>query len=376
MSAKNNRLSTCWACGAIMSFMFLCYCASGQEITVVAPPELEELEGRYRGTGPNNATRVQYLYDSSFFESLEGYHDILSLAWRPDMTTNQVRVHTDSITVRLSTTDAEKLSLNFAENVGTDVTTVLDGPLTVSTFADSSPRSFDFRVDFTTPFLYDPRQGNLLVEFATPGFDVGGWWVDNEEFDAQDHLLIQAWRGPSAATADTADAGWNALAAMEFTFAAITLGDFDRDGLHDVDDVDLLATTILRQEYHPFFDINSDGLMNQDDRIMWVTEVKNSWFGDANLDGMFDSDDLIEVFSQGKYGTGEAAGWAEGDFDGDLDFDADDLLHALAGGGYDIGARKVTAAVPEATSLTLLGVGLFLSVNAGRIFRKIDRTCI
>ncbi len=56
--------------------------------------------------------------------------------------------------------------------------------------------------------------------------------------------------------------------------------------------------------------------------------------GDANLDGVFDSEDIIQVFQSGKYETGESATWGEGDWDDDGYFDTGDLLSAFQNGAY------------------------------------------
>ena len=53
---------------------------------------------------------------------------------------------------------------------------------------------------------------------------------------------------------------------------------------------------------------------------MWVDDLKNTWIGDANLDGEFNSGDMVQVFVGGKYETGEDAGWEEGDWNGDMKF--------------------------------------------------------
>jgi hypothetical protein len=54
--------------------------------------------------------------------------------------------------------------------------------------------------------------------------------------------------------------------------------------------------------------------------------------GDVNLDGRFDSSDLVAVFQRGKYGVRPAERqitWMDGDWDSDGDFDADDLAAAF-----------------------------------------------
>lgn len=59
--------------------------------------------------------------------------------------------------------------------------------------------------------------------------------------------------------------------------------------------------------------------------------------GDANLDGHFNSSDLVAVFQAGKYETMQPATWAEGDWNGDGVFDSGDLVAAFQDGCYEDG---------------------------------------
>ena len=53
--------------------------------------------------------------------------------------------------------------------------------------------------------------------------------------------------------------------------------------------------------------------------------------GDANLDGVFDSSDLVLIFQNGHYEKHQAgiATWAEGDWNGDQRFTTSDLVLAF-----------------------------------------------
>ena len=69
---------------------------------------------------------------------------------------------------------------------------------------------------------------------------------------------------------------------------------------------------------------------------------------------MFDSGDFVAVFIEGLYETGEAAGWAKGDWNADLVFDSGDFVAAFIDGGYEIGAYPgAVQAVPEPSNLAL-----------------------
>jgi hypothetical protein len=89
----------------------------------------------------------------------------------------------------------------------------------------------------------------------------------------------------------------------------------------------------------------------------------NTWIGDANLDKVFDSSDLVDVLSAGTYEAAVEAVWSTGDFNGSGRFDSKDLIDALADGGYEQGARPV-AAVPEPAVYVLVALALLvLTVN-------------
>ena len=96
------------------------------------------------------------------------------------------------------------------------------------------------------------------------------------------------------------------------------------------------------------------------------TQQKRTWYGDANLDGEFDSRDLSQVLAAGKYETGQATGWDEGDWNGDVHFGTGDFVTALIEGGYERGPKQPIAAVPEPTSALLFVISLIGIVASGR----------
>ena len=128
-------------------------------------------------------------------------------------------------------------------------------------------------------------------------------------------------------------------------------GDFNANGLLDIEDLNrLLQATV--EGFSPQFDLNGDGRLNQADRSRWVVDLRRTWFGDANLDGLFGTGDLLLVFQAGKFETAAMALWQEGDWDGDLRFSTGDLVTAFQDAGFERGpraARPAAAAVPEPT---------------------------
>ena len=126
----------------------------------------------------------------------------------------------------------------------------------------------------------------------------------------------------------------------------------------DVADIDKLTSEIQAGSVDLPFDLNQDGTVDHEDHTYWVTHIKQTWVGDANLDGEFNSGDFVGVFQAGKYETGESAGWSQGDWNADGVFDSSDFVAAFQGGGYERGPRASVAAVPEPSAAILLMSGL------------------
>ena len=151
-------------------------------------------------------------------------------------------------------------------------------------------------------------------------------------------------------------------------------GDLNTDNVLDEIDIDLLNAQIRLGVSDTRFDLTGDDRVDVMDRNIWVKDLKSTWFGDANLDGKFNSRDLVEVFSLGQYHDDERlnSGWSAGDWDGDGDFDAGDLVTAFADGGFEHGPLGEVNAVPEPTSLVTLVGGSLAGIGIGMRMR--DRT--
>jgi hypothetical protein len=142
-------------------------------------------------------------------------------------------------------------------------------------------------------------------------------------------------------------------------------GDFDDNEVLDVADIDSLSTRIRlggltehgdRLWLFPRFDVNGDSRTDLEDHSYWVTSLKKSWLGDSNLDGEYNSSDIVTVFQSGQYedDVNRNASWATGDWNADGDFTTSDLALAFQDGGYEKGPRVAVVAVPEPTGLVLL----------------------
>ena len=94
--------------------------------------------------------------------------------------------------------------------------------------------------------------------------------------------------------------------------------------------------------------------------------MKNSWIGDANLNGVFDSDDFVlGVFLPASTkSTACRATWGQGDWNGDLVFTSGDFVSAFASGGYEVGPRWGGPPLPEPAGVALLLMVLWPSGTA------------
>lgn len=138
-----------------------------------------------------------------------------------------------------------------------------------------------------------------------------------------------------------------------------TAGDYDGNGVLDANDIELLSQAVRDGNTDSIYDLNGDSVVNGDDRLTWINDLANTYVGDSDLNGVFDSGDLVFVFSKGEYEDNVASNstWADGDWDGNGDFDSADFVIAFSAGGYDQPPKAATAAsVPEPTTglLTLL----------------------
>ena len=116
---------------------------------------------------PNH--RNQQVYNASHFPTgvVMNIHEI---RFRPDYFYGHAFTATvQNIQVNVSTTlrQAEQLSAVFTQNVGADDRIVFSGALNISSSFSgpaNGPKAFDIVVPLSTPFTYDPSQGNLLVD--------------------------------------------------------------------------------------------------------------------------------------------------------------------------------------------------------------------
>ena len=225
-------------------------------------------------------------------------------------------------------------------------------------------------LDLTKGLTVDPHTGNFWLvgegshnsafEGATPGLvqmtqdgQVVSW------IDLQEHFPAIGTDRPEGVTIDPSTrrlyiAFDRADHMGVFQLPETTPGDFNSDGRLDVGDLDKMAIDVTAGHLYGQYDMNSDGVVNIDDRRIWVYDVANTYFGDADLNGEFDSGDFVTVFRAGRFERDEYASWSEGDWNGDKRFDTSDFVVAFQDGGFEMGPRAAVNSVPEPSSSILL----------------------
>jgi hypothetical protein len=150
------------------------------------------------------------------------------------------------------------------------------------------------------------------------------------------------------------------------TFGAALPGDFNGNGMLDIEDINMLTAASASGENDLTYDLNADQAVNESDVSIWAEDLFVTSAGDANLDKEFNTGDLLKVFQDGLFETGQAAVWENGDWNGDGVFGTGDLLKAFQAGTFETGIIGAVASVPEPSSLVLLLVGLVSVMGLAR----------
>lgn len=166
--------------------------------------------------------------------------------------------------------------------------------------------------------------GETIIEFT---YDDDAPWPASADGDGDSLQNVS----PGTALPELA-ASW--IAALPSPNSVQTRSaDLNEDGEINAADIDRLCAAINGGE--SAFDLNQDGELNSldRDRLLAMMGVP---IGDSNLDGIFNSSDLVDILIAGEYedAIDGNSGWSEGDWNCDGDFNTQDFVAALELGTY------------------------------------------
>jgi hypothetical protein len=139
---------------------------------------------------PSGPTRYQQIYAASAFsrggviDQIRFRNDELyGLPYGPTSVSLQVSLAYAATTVQTA-------SPVFANNIGNNLTVVLDGFVTLSNSGASS-QTFDAVLDVSNTFSYDPSRGDLLVQILAREFNAFTFFDASSA--AQQHVTTRIW---------------------------------------------------------------------------------------------------------------------------------------------------------------------------------------
>ncbi len=148
-------------------------------------------------------------------------------------------------------------------------------------------------------------------------------------------------------------------------------GDLTGDGDVTSEDIDALFSAINAGLTESRYDLDGSGTVDSDDVTYLVETILGTWFGDANLNGRVDAQDLNAV---GVNWRNDSTLWAGGDFTGDGSTNAADL-NALALNwlnGVIQGAPAASQRVPRAPLAAAVAADAAVVDLAGRAEESAD----
>jgi hypothetical protein len=161
---------------------------SAGAITIVAPNNLANAYGGAVNLAPFDiagfyapSMRYQQMYDASQFGSIAaggGY--ITQIAFRAASIDGAFSATLPNIQFDLSTTANTSLSSTFADNVGANDIEVFGGSWSFSSVGGAAgPSVFDIVLNLTTPFFYNPADGNLVLDVRNIGGGASAYFDDS-----------------------------------------------------------------------------------------------------------------------------------------------------------------------------------------------------
>ncbi len=199
--------------GPYLLLIGLTFASTSQAAQIVVPNANATVKGDSRlNSAPfNDPSRYQQIFAASQFGSAPLL--ITQIAFRPDVTQATPFSNAFSeLRIDLSTTSVavNSLSSTFANNVGANNTTVFDQAVTLSSANLPGPgntKQFDVIIALTTPFLYNPAAGNLLMDMRNFDPDFTGFVDGQVDLSGTITALVFADNDPNGTTGQVQPAG-------------------------------------------------------------------------------------------------------------------------------------------------------------------------
>lgn len=168
---------------------------------------------------------------------------------------------------------------------------------------------------------------------------IGGWWFLAATFDRESNAILYAGSpdGTMYILSDHISDVGDISSDLPLNIGQNGTGNHFHNLDADIDDLAIWNRALTLDELRRLYDGG---------RGVELATLMGLQAGDANQDFQFDQRDLVQVLSAGKYLTGQAATWGEGDWDGapggtpglppkgDGLFDGSDIVAALEQGHY------------------------------------------
>jgi hypothetical protein len=235
----------------IALFFGLAVVARSEPIQLVVPDGYVNLEASASGGWPERL-RAQYIYRSDQFAGLpDGGAYVTAISFRPDGSTGlPAQWSTNELTISATVTNAEPASMSgtFAENVpASNPLTVIRATApwqggTQNLGPAGGPKAFDIDFALDTPLLYNPADGNLLLEFVAQGQSSAPVFMDRlAADDLSEAAVIVAWSwDPEGPIPDAAYSnGYVGAMPIQLTFASLP-GDYSGNAAVENSDLTLL----------------------------------------------------------------------------------------------------------------------------------------
>ena len=246
------------------------------------------------------------------------------------------RVWTDIADIEMSETDIpnqrDSIDIDFRQ---------LDGPggtLAQAFLPDDvnrGRRAGDVTFDSDDSWEFGDAQGRAATDLLLVAVHEIGHALGLEHSDDPDDVMFPSVRA-SQSFVGLSSGDVDAILSLYAPRPVTLFGDVSDDGELTSLDIDLLAENLRAGVEDERFDLSGDGAATREDYRILVQVAFNTDYGDANLDGIFDSNDLTSVFQFGLYekSNPSIASWVAGDWNGDGRFDSADLILALQTGRY------------------------------------------